>query len=100
MGQMKPTPRKRTARKKPRHKWVGGERVVRPVYLDDGTWMTHGDKCLPNSPLKHGRVIRRLDDVCGGLVLVRWDDGKEERFLDHGIDPELTNNAKPAVIPV
>ena len=61
-----------------------GARVTRPIFLDDGTWMQHGDKCLPKSPLRHGLVIKAQRDE----ITVRWDDGKEQRLLSHGVDRE------------
>lgn len=67
-------------------RWIGGERVTREIYMDDGTWRREGDKCLPG-PLKHGTVIDRVKNR-SDAVLVRWDDGKEGIFLDHGINPE------------
>ena len=60
------------------------DRVTRPVWLD--TKMCD-DIELAKSPLKHGMVIQRSmhrDDE----VIVRWDDGKVGRYLDHGLQSE------------
>lgn len=46
------------------------------------------DKCLTNSPLRHGVVVSRsLDrnDVC----LVKFDDGTTRSYLDHGLEKEI-----------
>jgi hypothetical protein len=69
-------------------RWIGGERVTRRVFLDDGTWNAEGDKCLAASPLKHGTVLKR--DHSG--VWVRWDDNSVSVYLNHGIEPELVPN--------
>ena len=63
--------------------------MTREIYMDDGTWARKGDKCLPASPLRHGTVLRR-DNVTDS-VWVKWDDGKIEAYLDHGINAELPN---------
>lgn len=72
-------------------RWIGGERVTREIYMDDGTWQRLGDKCLKNSPLRHGTVVkrskRRPDEI-----LVRWDDGEEKAYLDHGVNAEIKSN--------
>lgn len=60
-----------------------GARVTRPIFLDDGTWMQHGDKCLPKSPLRRGLVIKAERDE----ITVRWDDGKEQVLLSHAVLP-------------
>lgn len=70
-------------------RWVGGERVTRKVFMDDGTWRREGDKCLSRSPLRHGKVMRRCASR-GDTVLVQWDDGSMGRHLDHGIDREIS----------
>lgn len=62
-----------------------GDRVTRTVFMDDGTWQKHGDKCLKNSPLKHGYVESRS----GRVVKVIFDDGSKGNFLDIGLDYEL-----------
>ncbi len=61
-----------------------GARVTRPIFMDDGTWMQHGDKCLPKSPLRRGLVIK----IEHAEITVRWDDGIEQRLLPHGVDRE------------
>ena len=67
---------------KPTNLEWSGVRVSRPVFLDDGTWARKGDKCLAKSPLRHGTAL-----CCeGNLVVVKWDDGKEERYFPHGIN--------------
>jgi hypothetical protein len=67
-------------------KWIGGERVTREIYMDDGTWEQRGDKCLASSPLRHGTVL--LDSQRKDSVWVKWDDGITKQYLNHGIDPE------------
>lgn len=87
---MQPIPRTHSKKKRrPRRpRWAGGERVTRKTFMDDGTWLDKGDACLANSPLKHGVVVRRLPELHDGLVLVKWDDGSEGKYLDHGVNPE------------
>jgi len=53
--------------------------------MDDGTWMREGDLCLSRSPLKRGLVI----SADGREIVVRWDDGKEQRLLTHGVNREV-----------
>ena len=68
-------------------KWKQGDRVVRHVFLDDGTWRREGDTCLKESPLKHGMVYGRgplRDDE----VFVVWDDGTQGAYLNHGLREE------------
>ena len=74
-------------------RWRDGERVTRELYIDDGTWMRLGDKCLPRSPLRHGMVTRR-DKTRRDGVWVIWDDGDkiERLYLDHGLDAEESPN--------
>lgn len=68
--------------------WGIGDRVTRERYMDDGTWARLGDKCLKNSPLMHGVVMRRDPRRQDG-VWVRWDfDGSMSMYLDHGLDAE------------
>lgn len=74
--------------------WNLGDRVAREVYLDDGTWMKLGDECLPG-PLKYGVVIDAVystHDSHGPtnrwVYTVRWDDKKEQRLLEHGMQRE------------
>lgn len=64
-----------------------GDRVTREVYMDDGTWARLGDKCLPQSPLRHGTVSGRA----GKWVKVKWDDGTKGVYLPHGLcgEPQL-----------
>ena len=69
----------------PTRRWQGGERVTRELYLDDGTWMRCGDRCLAASPLRRGVVTRRDTERRDG-VWVKWDgEANERRYLDHGI---------------
>ena len=52
-----------------------GDRVTRPVFMDDGTWDIEGDVCLARSPLRHGVIWKRwLSPVNGWLFSVKWDD--------------------------
>ena len=79
------------------HKWQAGDRVTRELYLDDGTWEKLGDKCLPQSPLRHGLVTRR-DAMWSDGIWVLWDDATNERmYLDHGVDEEVAGAAPAAV---
>ncbi len=59
-----------------------GTRVIREVFLDDGTWHREGDSCLKRSPIRLGTIEKIYDeyyDVC-------WDDiGLRKRYLAHGI---------------
>lgn len=70
-------------------KWKRGDRVTRQIFMDDGTWQKEGDKCLENSPLKHGivwmRTDRREDEV-----IVLWDDESTGYYLDHGLQKDDT----------
>ena len=70
--------------------WEIGDRVTRELYIDDGTWAEKGDECLPNSPLRHGKVVAVRSRSDGTMVYhVRWDDGTEgQSYLWHGIDAE------------
>lgn len=74
-------------------RWIGGERVTREIYMDDGTWMREGDKCLALSPLRRGVVLRR-DSERPDAIWVRWDDGEEHRYLDHGVDADNSANVR------
>ena len=77
-----------------------GARVTREQFMDDGTWVLHGDRCLARSPLRHGsvtRVYREPRHRRGALWLgpypelyeVAWDDGTTlPGYLPHGLDPE------------
>jgi len=78
-----------TGKFKPR--WRKGDRVTRKVYLDDGTWATLGDKCLPKSPLKHGTIIQINHNKRRDCVLVQFDDGTTAPYLTHGIQREKTS---------
>ena len=67
-----------------------GDRVTRPVFMDDGTWAREGDKCLSRSPLLHGTVVEVFLEphykphVC---VRVRWDETFEELiYFEHGVN--------------
>lgn len=64
-----------------------GDRVTRPFYMDNGVWAKEGDKCLANSPLRHGTVIGRSVDR-DDEVVVRWDSGETRFYLDHGLRRE------------
>ena len=70
------------------HKWIGGERVTRQTCFENGEWMQRGDKCIKDSPLIHGVVLRR-DEERDDAVWVKWDNGDVKRYLDHGIDEEV-----------
>lgn len=69
-----------------------GDRVSRMVFCDDGTWRKLGDKCLSSSPIRCGTVlsrsVRRDDEI-----LVQFDDGEENTYLDHGVEA-ITENSK------
>ena len=69
-------------------RWRAGDRVTREVVMDDGKWQRQGDKCLARSPLKHGEVLKRSERRCDE-ILVRWDDGTERAYLEHGVQEEL-----------
>jgi hypothetical protein len=70
-------------------KWKVGDRVTRLQYMDDGTWSRLGDKCLPESPLKHGTVIQSVTkNTSRDAVTVLFDDGTERTYLEHGIERE------------
>lgn len=68
-------------------KWKQGDRVTRMTVMDDGTWDRLGDKCLAKSPLRHGTVVKRAIGR-NDEILVKFDDGKLQRFLDHGLQEE------------
>lgn len=74
-------------------RWRAGDRVTRQVVMDDGTWQRQGDKCLARSPLKHGEVLKRSERRSDEII-VRWDDGTERAYLDHGVQEELLH-ARP-----
>lgn len=59
------------------------DKVYREVYMDDGTWNKEGDKCLPNSPLKYGRIIGYEPSL--KLYEVIWENGKTGKYYLHGI---------------
>ena len=62
-----------------------GNRVTRPVYMDNGVWQKRGDSCLPESPLLHGTVIE-IDYVNPPEVKVRWDETyKSLWYFEHGL---------------
>ena len=69
-------------------RWRAGDRVTRQVVMDDGTWQRQGDKCLARSALKHGEVFKRSERRSDEII-VRWDDGTERAYLDHGVQEEL-----------
>ena len=67
--------------------------MERQTVFDNGTWANLGDICIDSSPIRHGLVISRStkrDDE----VLVRFDDGEEKRYLDHGLDAEGDHNGE------
>lgn len=68
--------------------WQPGDRVVRQVFMDDGTWSREGDSCLARSPLRAGVVVER--DKLRPAVYVKFDDAPAEvrLFLDHGLRAE------------
>lgn len=73
-------------------KFKVGNRVTRPLFMEDGTWLERGDSCLPESPLLHGTVIELgLDTQWGArerqpMVKVRWDETfKESWYFEHGL---------------
>lgn len=70
-----------------RQDWRVGDRVTRPICLDDGTWTREGDVCLPGS-LRHGTVELREKYGDEMLFHVLWDDGTRGRYFWHGIDAE------------
>jgi len=75
-------------------KWKPGDRVVRRVFSDDGTWNMFGDDCLKYSPAIHGTVTKRSskrDDE----VWVMWDSGRRELYLDHGLEEETDKTVYP-----
>lgn len=91
--------------------WTLGDRVTREMFMDDGTWTREGDRCLGQSPLKHGEVVEITDEAsrasCLGWVRpyeasrslfgVLWDDQDQvEYFFRHGIQREA---AKPSQNP-
>lgn len=79
-----------------------GDRVSREVFMDDGTWARKGDKCLPDSPLRFGRVVRvaprGLVRGVGGapdfhsdelMYHVEWEDGyRPGSYFGHGLNNE------------
>lgn len=63
-----------------------GDRVTRPLYLDDGTWTREGDRCLTRSPMRYGTICG-VEDRGRRIYAVRWDDGEERRgYLAHGLN--------------
>lgn len=69
-------------------RWKIGDRVTRKKYMDDGTWNKLGDSCLDESPLKHGTIIKSDAGISRDAVVVRFDDGSEGTYLDHGLQSE------------
>lgn len=88
----------RLGRKEPKQgsgAFVVGDRVSRPLYLDDGTWARDGDQCLSHSPLRKGFVasIRTVTSaVADGSIMtdevidVLWDNGQLCTYLPTGVD--------------
>lgn len=68
--------------------WQVGDRVVRLVYLDDGTWAREGDSCLPHSPKYHGVVVKRLKPQDNEVCVVFDGTTKAKRFFDVGLQEE------------
>ena len=66
-----------------------GDRVIRPIVLDNGTWAQEGDACLDGSPLRLGIVVHiNLEEGVGENRFhyrVAWDDGEVGTYLGHGI---------------
>jgi hypothetical protein len=55
--------------------------------MDDGTWNREGDACLPGL-LKEGSVIdswREGEGPFDDHFRVRWDDGTEGTYFQHGL---------------
>lgn len=69
-------------------KWEVGDRVIRNVYLDDGTHNREGDSCLPYSPKYHGVVVARSIDRDDEVHVVFDGTTRAKRFLDHGLAAE------------
>lgn len=70
-----------------------GDRVTRPLFMDDGTWNREGDDCLDRSPLRHGVVVSvYLKKSCYGgideLIDVKWDSGETRTYFHSGVDFE------------
>ncbi len=67
-----------------------GNRVVRPIVFDDGTWARLGDDCLDASPLRRGTIVSScLEHDCDEYrfhYCVAWDDGQVGTYLRHGIE--------------
>lgn len=55
---------------------VKGSRVSRLAYMDDGTWVRHGDSCLAYSPRKFGTVIKV--ELENPWVLFAWPPSRKE----------------------
>ncbi len=66
-----------------------GDRVARPVALDNGVWIRKGDACLADSPLRRGVVtaaqLEREGDDHRFHYRVSWDDGQVGTYLAHGV---------------
>jgi hypothetical protein len=70
-------------------KWKIGDRVTRLQFMDDGTWDRLGDKCLPESPLKHGTVVNNVvRGASRNCIEVLFDDGTKGKYLEHGVERE------------
>lgn len=65
-----------------------GDKVSRPIFLDNGVWHQLGDKCLKHSPKRFGTIVgfdTKYDK--DDLLIVQFDD-KKEIFFHHGVDKE------------
>lgn len=77
----------------PMHPLKSGDRVVRPIVFDDGTWARLGDVCLTGSAMRRGIVISCRSGPQMSEYRVAWDDGQVGTYLRHGIEraPEDTD---------
>lgn len=84
-------------------KWQQGDRVTRPIFMDDGTWVREGDTCLQRSPRRHGTVVDHyLNGHCEPVFMVEWDDARGITFdyFWHGLERESQPAPPPAAEPV
>lgn len=64
------------------------DRVARPLFMDDGTWLQEGDACLARSPMRRGTVTGITSTGAQPtMYTVRWDDGTSAAYLLHGLQP-------------
>ena len=73
--------------------WKIGDRVTRPVVLDNGEWYRKGDACLKDSPLRHGEVVKVYCEGSAECIDVLWDSGDKKTYLPHGIAREVGRGA-------